>query len=200
MRYDSPANRSRHGPLTFQPISMAPIAETPRTHLREIEVTDADFICTLLNQPSFLANIGDRGVRTADDASAFIASRYRPSYAQHGFGLYLVEDRVTTAPMGMCGLVVRPVLPGPDIGFAFMPEFEGHGYASEAATAVMHLARHRFGLRELHAMVQPSNARSLGLLDRLGFSPAGDVTLPGETTALQLLRCTLETPPAVRTA
>jgi [ribosomal protein S5]-alanine N-acetyltransferase len=186
--------------LTQPTVTMAFLAETPRTRLREIGVTDADFICALLNQPSFIANIGDRGVRTPTEAADFISSRYRPSYEQHGFGLYLVEDRQTGMPMGMCGLVVRPVLPGPDIGFAFLPAFEGQGYALEAATVMVHLAQHRFGLHELHAIVQPSNERSLRLLGRLGFEPAGAVTLPGETVAVRLLRRTLITAPAATTA
>jgi [ribosomal protein S5]-alanine N-acetyltransferase len=201
MHYDSWLRVRAHDHSLSHPIvTMAFLAETPRTRLREIELTDADFICTLLNQPSFIANIGDRGVRTPAEAADFIGSRYRPSYEQHGFGLYLVEDRHTATPMGMCGLVVRPVLPGPDIGFAFLPSVEGRGYALEAATVMVHAARHRFGLHELHAIVQPSNARSLRLLGRLGFDPAGALTLPGETVPVRLLRRTLVPAPAGTTA
>ena len=67
------------------------ILETERLNLREIVESDAEFILDLLNQPSFIKYIGDRQVRTVEQARRFIENRYRASYAEHGFGLYTVE-------------------------------------------------------------------------------------------------------------
>lgn len=149
-------------------------------------VADAEFICDLLNQPSFLKYIGDRDVRTPDEAAAFIETRYRQSYRDHGYGLYLVEQRDTAVPIGICGFVRRDALPDADMGFAFLPQFEGHGYAYEAAAATLAYAGVTLGLTRILAIAQPDNRRSHTLLRRLGFDESGDVLLPGDTVALRL--------------
>ncbi|MBC7843890.1 MAG: GNAT family N-acetyltransferase [Gemmatimonadaceae bacterium] len=160
--------------------------ETPRTCLREMHDTDAAFICDLLNQPSFLQYIGDRHVRTPEQAATFIETRYRQSYRDHGYGLYVVEQRDTAVPMGICGFVRRDVLPDADMGFAFLPQFEGWGYAYEAATSALEHARVTLGLTRVLAIAQPDNARSHALLRRLRFDVSGEVLLPGETVTLRL--------------
>jgi [ribosomal protein S5]-alanine N-acetyltransferase len=163
-----------------------PLIDTPRTRLREMTVADAPFICDLLNQPSFLKNIGDRKVRTPAEASAFIESRYRQSYRDHGYGLYVVQSRATAGPMGICGFVRRDALPDADLGFAFLPQFEGHGYAYEAASAMLEVAPDAFGLRRVLAIALPGNVRSHALLARLGFTLEREVVLSGETDPLSL--------------
>src|ERR1700760_1980477 len=107
--------------------------ETNRLVLRQLTLSDAAFILRLLNEPSFLKYIGDKHVRSQTDAELYIASGPCESYARNGFGLLCVELRATAKPIGMCGLLQRETLPGPDIGFAFLPEFWGQGYAYEAA-------------------------------------------------------------------
>jgi [ribosomal protein S5]-alanine N-acetyltransferase len=168
------------------------IADTERTHLREIERTDAAFICGLLNQPGFLKYIGDRGVRTSEDAAAFIESRYRQSYREHGFGLYLVELRDARTPIGMCGFVRRAGLTGPDMGFAFVPAFEGRGFAYEAAVAALQYARTRIDLSTLLAIATPDNLRSHRLLARLGFRSTGVTTLPGDAKPVEVFALTAD--------
>ncbi|MDZ7630192.1 MAG: GNAT family N-acetyltransferase [Gemmatimonadaceae bacterium] len=167
---------------------MTTIVTTPRTHIRELTADDAPFIRDLLNQPSFLRFIGDRQVRTADDAAAFIETRYRQSYRKHGYGLYVVETLTTPQSMGLCGFVRRAPLPHADLGFAFLPQFEGQGYAHEAALAMLEVGRHRFGLTDVLAIVQDQNQRSRALLDRLGFHFAETRTMPGDTTPVMVFR------------
>ena len=66
--------------------------KTERLNIRELNsALDAEFICALLNTPKFIKYIGDRGVRSAEDAAAFIDDRYRQSYRDHGYGRYAVE-------------------------------------------------------------------------------------------------------------
>ncbi|HEX3100503.1 MAG TPA: GNAT family N-acetyltransferase, partial [Pyrinomonadaceae bacterium] len=114
------------------------ILETERLNLRELRTADdAEFVYALLNTPKFIKYIGDRGVRSAQDAANFIENRYRLSYRDNGFGLYVVERKSDGVSVGLCGFVKRDTLPGPDVGFAFLPEFEGLGYGFESADAVM---------------------------------------------------------------
>jgi [ribosomal protein S5]-alanine N-acetyltransferase len=165
---------------------MTTITHTTRTHVRELEVADAAFINDLLNQPAFLRYIGDRNVRTVADAATFIETRYRQSYRDHGYGLYVVESRDTAEPMGICGFVRRDTLPAADMGFAYLPEFEGRGIAFEAAAAILSYGESHLGLTEVLAIVQEDNARSHALLRRLGFRHRGSTLMPGETAPLSL--------------
>ena len=162
------------------------LLETARTRIRLMTGADASFIRDLLNEPSFLRYIGDRQVRTADEADAFIDTRYRQSYRDHGYGLYVVEFRATGEPMGICGFVRRETLSDADIGFAFLPQFEGRGLAFEAAAATLQYGRATLGLSRVLAIAQMDNVRSHALLARLGFQFDSLLTLPGDTVQLSL--------------
>ena len=152
------------------------ILETERLVLREIDsATDAEFIFALLNTPKFLKYIGDRGVRSKAESSEFIETKYRKSYVDHGFGLYTVERRSDKVPVGICGLVKRASLPGPDIGFAFLPEFERMGYGYESAAAIVEHARDVHRMSELFAITTKDNVASGLLLEKLGFVDAGTI-------------------------
>ena len=146
------------------------ILETERLVLRQLTIDDAEFILSLLNEPSFLRYIGDKKVRNIADAQQYILNGPMASYEQNGFGLYLVEARETHTPIGMCGLLKRAELDDVDIGFAFPPDFWGQGFASEAAKAVMDYARQTLKLQRIVAITNPDNEPSIKLLERLGFS------------------------------
>jgi RimJ/RimL family protein N-acetyltransferase len=143
--------------------------ETQRLLLRRFTIDDAQFILTLLNEPSFLRFIGDKKVRNLDDARQYILNGPVASYEQHGFGLCLVELRESHTPIGMCGLLKREELPGPDIGFALLPDFWNKGFAFEAATAVLDDAHERLKLQRIVAITSLNNEASIDLLQRLGF-------------------------------
>ncbi len=151
------------------------VCETPRLRLRHVEPDDARFILTLVNEPSWLRFIGDRGVRSEDDARRYIADGPRRMYEQHGFGLYLVERRSDLQPMGLCGLLRRDTLPEVDIGFALAPGFRGQGYAYEAASATLAYARDVQRLVRIVAIVKPDNVASGRLLLRLGLRRQGTI-------------------------
>ena len=167
---------------------MAPrkILDTERLSLRELSTDDAAFMLGLLNQPSFLRFIGDRGVRTIDGARSYLLKGPLDSYARHGFGLYLVELKGEKTPIGLCGLVKREALPDVDIGFALLPEFWSKGYAFEAAAAVLARAREVLGLRRIVAIVSPDNERSIGLLAKLGLGFERMVSMPEDRSELKL--------------
>lgn len=145
------------------------LLETERLILREFTFDDAPFILTLLNDPSFLRFIGDKKVRTLEAARQYLTAGPMASYAQHGFGLNLVELKDSHTPIGMCGLLKREDLPDPDIGFAFLQDFRSKGLAFEAAAAVLNDARERLGLKRFLAIVMPDNEASIKLLEKLGM-------------------------------
>src|SRR5207245_8990901 len=130
---------------------------------------DAPFVLGLLNEPSFIRNIGDRGVRTLDDARAYIATGPMASYVRFGFGLYVVELKALRIPIGICGILKRDELPEPDLGFAFLPAHWSQGYGLESATAIRDYARGTFALPRLLAIVNPANEPSITLLEKLVF-------------------------------
>jgi RimJ/RimL family protein N-acetyltransferase len=154
---------------------------TERQIIRPLVVGDAPFILRLLNEPSFIENIVDKGVRTLDQAAAYLTMGPLASYATHGHGLWMVQHRVTGKPMGICGLIKRDTLEEVDLGYAFVPEFWGLGFAREAAEACLVWGRDGMGLRGLLAIVSPGNASSIRLLEALAFQRTGSMTYaPGD--------------------
>jgi RimJ/RimL family protein N-acetyltransferase len=145
------------------------VLETERLCLRHLAEDDAPFILELVNDPDWLRFIGDRGVRTLDDARAYILNGPVASYARHGFGLYLAELRDGRAPVGMCGLLKRDWLDDVDVGFAFLARFRGKGLAHEAARATLDYGTGALGLGRIAAIVSPENAGSMRLLEKLGM-------------------------------
>ena len=142
---------------------------TSRLALRRLTEADAPFMLRLLNEPSWLRFIGDRGVRTLDEAAAYLAKGPIDMYQRLGFGLLLVERTLDGAALGICGLIKRDTLPDVDLGFAFLPEHWGRGYAVEAAAAVLAAAARDAGLRRVVAITSLDNERSIRLLEKLGF-------------------------------
>ena len=145
------------------------VIETPRLALRRFTLEDAEFILRLLNEPSFLQFIGDKGVRTLDDARDYLRKGPIASYEQFGFGLYLTTLKRDGTAVGMCGLLKRESLPDVDIGFAFLPEFWSQGYGLEAAAAVLSHGRKAFSLDRIVAVARPENHASIRLLEKLGM-------------------------------
>jgi len=145
------------------------VLETDRLRLRRLTVDDAEFILRLMNEPSFLRFIGDKGVRILDEARKYILNGQVASYEKFGFGLFLTELKDTGVPIGTCGLVKRETLDDVDVGFAFLPEFWKQGYAFESASAVMTWARNTLGLKRIVAITDPDNDASMKLLEKLGL-------------------------------
>jgi len=150
-------------------LAIHPEFETARLSVRRLVADDAPFIVALLNEPSFLENIGDRGVRGLEDARRYLRDGPLSMYEQYGFGLWHVSRRDDGSAIGMCGLLRRDTLPDVDLGYAFFPAFWGQGYALEAAAATLqHGARHH-GLRRVLAVVSPGNSGSIRVLEKLGM-------------------------------
>lgn len=153
--------------------------ETQRLRVREFTATDVSFIVALLNAPNWLRYIGDRGVRTEPEALHYLEHGPRASYVRFGFGLCCVERKNDGVPVGMCGLLKREALPDVEIGFAFLPEHCGVGYAYESAGATIEAGWRRHGLKRLAAIVRPDNAASIHVLTKVGLGFEKMVQLPG---------------------
>jgi RimJ/RimL family protein N-acetyltransferase len=134
-----------------------------------MKAEDAEFILKLVNEPSFIHFIGDKGVRSHADAVQYIKTGPVANYERFGFGQYLVELKESRVPIGMCGLTKKDYLPDADIGFSFLPEFWSKGYAFEAAAAVKTYANEVLGLSRLVAVTNPDNERSIKLLEKLAL-------------------------------
>ncbi|MCG3120981.1 MAG: hypothetical protein ALAOOOJD_03905 [bacterium] len=145
------------------------VLETERLLLRHFTLADAAFILRLLNEPAFIQNIGDKGVRTLEQASNYLLEGPIKSYQIHGHGLYLVALKESQQPLGMCGLLKRDQLEEVDIGYAFLPEYWSKGFASESASAVREYGRNVLGRTKMLAIVSPGNTASIKVLHKLGF-------------------------------
>ena len=159
--------------------------ETARLCLRELTVDDAGFVVAQLNDPDFIRNVADRGVRTAEAARTYLIDGPLASYCRHGFGLWLVEMKDSRAPIGICGLIRRDSLPDVDLGYAFLPPFRRQGFALEAAAATMDFGR-TLGLTRVVAIVAPHNADSIKLLGKLGFRYERQMRLADDVEELEL--------------
>lgn len=160
------------------------VIQTARLTLSHLTGDEAAFIFRLMNSPGWLKFIGDRGIRTLDDAGNYIRNNTIRSYSENGFGMYLVQTNADMVPIGVCGLVKRSFLEHADIGFAFLPEYSGYGYAYESASAVLKYAGDILGLKKLVAIVSPGNQNSIRLLGKLGMRREKDIQWPGEELPL----------------
>ena len=163
------------------------VLTTQRLNLRRLSPDDAEFILELLNDAAFLRFIGDKAVRSADDARQYILDGPVASYQRNGFGLWLVELKRTGVPVGMCGLLKRESLPDVDIGFAFLPAYRSQGYAFESSSAVLDYARKEFGLRRIVAITNPDNAGSIRVLEKIGMRFERRITVSEGAPEVQLL-------------
>lgn len=146
------------------------VLENERLVVRHLEAADAAFILHLVNDPDWLKYIGNRGVRTTKDAQAYIENGPLTMYAQHGFGLFCVTQKLTGTPVGICGLIKRPSLTDVDLGFALLPAHRDHGYAFESAAAVLAYGLETHNLKRIVALTAPVNPDSIKVLEKLGFT------------------------------
>jgi [ribosomal protein S5]-alanine N-acetyltransferase len=154
------------------------VLETERLTIRHFTRDDADFILELLNEPAFIQNIADRGVRTTDDALRYLENGPLNSYQKYGFGLYAVTLKESGVSIGMCGLIKRDSLEDVDIGYAILERFGAKGYATEAAAAVLAYGYNVLALKRIVAITAPDNDRSINVLQKIGLKFAGLVYLP----------------------
>lgn len=146
------------------------LLETDRLILRYLTEDDAEFFMALANTPSWLKYIGDRNIKTIEASKKYIRDGSIKSYEERGFGFYMVELKKNNECLGVCGLIKRDTLEDVDIGFAFMPEYEGKGYGYESASAVLHYAKNNLKMSRIIAITVPENERSIVLIKKIGLT------------------------------
>jgi len=159
---------------------------TERLRLHRLQETDASLMLAIWNDPAFIRHVGDRGIRTEEEALAALRDGAFKLWDDMGFGPYRVVVEASGEPIGICGLFKRDNLEVPDIGYGLLPDHCGSGYAFEAACAVLDHARDTMGLKRICAIVSRDNARSVQLLEKLGMNECGTVRMPGEDEDLLL--------------
>jgi RimJ/RimL family protein N-acetyltransferase len=162
------------------------LIETERLRLRPVTVDDADLMLAIWNDPAFIHNVSDRGIRTVEQAREAIEGGAQKLFEDYGYGPYCMSLKSDGSMIGICGLFKRDNLEDPDIGFGVLPDFCGKGYAGEAAAAVVNFARNELGIAVLKAIVSPTNAPSIGLIKKLGLTFDQMITMPGDDHAICL--------------
>jgi [ribosomal protein S5]-alanine N-acetyltransferase len=165
--------------------------QTERLSIRFITTEDSPFILRQLNEPSWIQYIGDKGIKNEEDARNYIQTGPLQMYKDFGFGLFLVTLKETGVPIGMCGLIKRDSLNDVDLGYAFLPEYTGKGYALEAAKAVVQYGKETVHLDKIVAITTKDNTNSINLLLKLGFIFDSFYTLPNDSEELNLFSLNL---------
>jgi len=160
--------------------------ETERLLLRPSALSDAPFVFKLLNTPKWIKNIGDRNVQSVADAAQYIQDKMLPQLERLGFGNYFVIRKLDNVIMGSCGLYDRDGLEGVDIGFAFLPAYEGKGYGFESASRIMKAGIEEFGVTKISAITIEENIASQKLIEKLGLTFQKMVNLPEDDVELML--------------
>lgn len=165
---------------------METVIETERLLLRRfVPVRDAEFFKELLNSPGWIKYIGDRNVHTTEAAEEYLRTRVVKHFIEHGFGSYVVIEKSSGKAIGNAGLFKRPHLDAPDIGYAFLPEYHGKGYAYEASLAVKNYAM-GLGIKKLYGVTVAYNERSIHLLKKLGLKFERTFRMEGDAEELCL--------------
>jgi RimJ/RimL family protein N-acetyltransferase len=162
------------------------LIETERLNLKLLSENDASFILELVNTPLWLQWIGSRNVNNKEDAVRYLVQGPLKSYADFGYGLFLVELKSLNIPIGLCGLVKRNELDGPDLGFAFLPSYIEKGFGFEIAKATLDYVKEKFRLEKIYAVSLAENKRSIHLLSKLSFTYISSISLPSSTEPLSL--------------
>jgi [ribosomal protein S5]-alanine N-acetyltransferase len=167
------------------------ILDTDRLRLSPVTVDDTELMLAVWNDPAFIRNVADRGIRTVEQAREAIEDGVQKLFENHGFGPCSMSLKSDGTQLGICGLFKRENLDAPDIGFSVLPAHCGKGFAGEAAAAVVSYAQSELGISALTAIVSPTNVPSIGLIEKLGLKFERMITMPGDDDATSLYRMTL---------
>jgi len=162
------------------------ILETERLRLKEFTPIDSEFIVELLNSPGWLQFIGDRNIKTEEQAKHYLENGPIKSYKENGYGLWLVEKKADNTAIGMCGIIKRETLNHPDLGFAFLPAYNCNGYAFEITSATMEYAKHQLNISKILAITVPNNSKSIRLLEKIKLKFIQTIIFPTSQEELLL--------------
>jgi RimJ/RimL family protein N-acetyltransferase len=151
------------------------IFETERLVIKQATLNDSNFFFRLLNSPNWIEFIGDRGIKTEEDARTYIRNSLIDSYEKRGYGLYKMCLRENEVPIGICGFLKRDYLENVDIGFAVLPEYEGKGYTLEASKSMLEFGKLKLNMDTILAITTKENIKSRSLLQKIGLTEVGKI-------------------------
>lgn len=152
--------------------------ETKRLQLKLITREDALFLYELMNTQKWHQFIGDRRIHTPEDAAQYIGDQMSTDIHEKGFVNHLMIEKTTGNTVGTCSLHDRENVDGMDIGYALLPQYEGYGYATEGAEAMVKFAFEVQQQQQVSAITTPQNTGSCRVLEKLGFQYKGLIHLP----------------------
>ena len=158
--------------------------ETERLTMRPMSAEDAEFILELYNSPKFIEFIGDRNIKTREDAEKYITEKFLLQHEKLGFGNYLIIRKSDGCKVGSVGIFEREGLDVHDIGFSFLPEYEGKGFGFESASELLATAVEEFKLKNISAITTKTNFSSQKLIEKLGLKFQKMVKLPNDDEEL----------------
>lgn len=163
------------------------ILETDRLWLRPQTVEHSAYLYELMSSPGFIENIGDRGINSVEDARRYMERMQSGEGHVNEYYNHVAIRKTDGKFLGNCGFFRRDGLPGYDIGYAFLPEAHGHGYATEAAKEVLKYVWEQ-GIPEIYGITLPANIPSCRVLEKIGLTLLDYVYLPNDPEKLCLYR------------
>ncbi len=154
--------------------------ETERLYLKLFDESDADFLIELYNTPKFIQYVGDRNLKTIEQGRQYIIERFYPQIEKLAFGNYVIILKESGHKIGGVGIFEREGLDVMDIGFSFLPEYEGKGFGFEAANKLLNIAKHDFGVSKVSAITIKENLASQRLIEKLGLQFQKLIRLPND--------------------
>jgi len=166
-----------------------PVIETERLILRRWRETDIDPNTAMLADPVSARFITSDGKPVTE---AFFGWRNAAimagHWALHGFGMFVVEEKLTKRFVGRVGPWSPAGWPGFEIGWGIASAFRGRGYAVEAATASIDWVFARFALDRIIHCIDRENVASQKVARRLGSSIEGEFDLFGQVADVWVTR------------
>jgi RimJ/RimL family protein N-acetyltransferase len=163
---------------------------TERLLLRKPVPEDAASVRAYSSDPEVMRFLGGAPEGTVD-ADAVVA-RWLARWDANGFGQLVAVSREDGSFIGRTGLLVwdragwtqstmvDAAEPEVELGWTFLREQWGKGYATEAARAVRDWAYETVGVERLISLINAANTRSERVAERLGAAPVEVVALAGE--------------------
>ncbi|WP_353779630.1 GNAT family N-acetyltransferase [Winogradskyella sp. 3972H.M.0a.05] len=161
-------------------LSLSMQIETERLVIKDISSSEAAFYLKLFNDPDWIRNISDKGLKTVEEVEEYIENKVLKEFQVNGNGFFTIRTKDHMKPIGVSTLLFRDNTSFYDVGYGLMPDARGKGYAKEATLAMMAYAENTFGIPKIYAITKLDNEPSIGLLQSLGFSLKEQSTIFGE--------------------
>jgi len=158
--------------------AMNVVIETERLLLRTFTEEDAALIYDLNLDPDVIRYTGDP-IRDTGHALEVLQHTILPQYALYNHGRWAVHIKSGLEFIGWCGLKNRPERNEIDLGYRFLKNAWGKGYATESAHACIKYGFEKLGLRRIVGRAMPENIGSLRVLEKCGMTFIGDEVVDG---------------------